>query len=90
MPGLNTGEVESSQRSSPVNAVKREFPAASPVQQSLGKENYGHTTHQSDAPENPKPPPVKKNPPPEDSLTQKIIEDLKPKAEAHAWRNPVL
>ena len=54
-----------------------------PVQQSLGKENYDHT-HQSDKPENPKPEPVKKNPSPEDSITQKIIEDLKPKAEARA------
>ena len=45
---------------------------------SLGKENYDHT-HQSDKPENPKPALVKKSPSAEDSLTQKIIEDLKPK-----------
>ena len=49
-----------------------------PVQQSLGKENYEHT-HQNDEPENPKPAPVKKKPSPEDSLTQQIIEDLRPK-----------
>ena len=54
-----------------------------PVQQSLGKENYEHT-HQNDEPENPKPAPVKKKPSPEDSLSQQIIEDLRPKAEARA------
>ena len=51
-----------------------------PVQQSLGKEDYDHV-HQSNAPESPKPAPVKEKPPAEDPLIRKIFEDLKPKNE---------
>ena len=62
-----------------INDTVNEYAWFYPVQQSLGKENYDHT-HQSDKPENPKPAPVKKSLSPEDSLTQKIIEDLRPKS----------
>ena len=62
-----------------INDTVNEYAWFYPVQQSLGEENYD-PTHQSDKPENPTPAPVKKSPPAEDSLTQKIIEDLRPKS----------
>ncbi|HCM42082.1 MAG TPA: hypothetical protein DIS66_02040 [Candidatus Omnitrophica bacterium] len=63
-----------------INETTNEYVWFYPVQQSLGKENYGQM-HQNDEPENQRAVPVKKKLPTEDPLIRQIFEDLKPKNE---------
>ena len=63
-----------------INETVNEHKWFYPVQQSLGKENYGQT-HQSNEPENQKVLPAKMNPPAGDPLIRQIFKDLKPKNE---------